>query len=135
MTKEARAFSADKVLTLPVGFGRVPVLYPEADLNALVGHEVVFLSRQSGRVRGAVTRIGAFGAHSRALFVRLACADLIRGDSGRPLYFDDGGTVFLVGRLVGGGALAGEPGFSEGIYLHPWEALTALGISESELFG
>jgi hypothetical protein len=120
MTKEAQ--SGVGPLTFPVGFGQAAVPYPAADLNALVGHEVVFLGKQSGRVRGSVTRVGAFDSHPRALFVRLGCAELSTGDSGGPLYFDDGALVFCVGTLVGGRALPGEPGFAEGIYLHPGEA-------------
>jgi hypothetical protein len=105
----------------------VPVLYPAADLSALVGHEVVFLSRQNGPVRGLVTRAGAFDSHPCALFVRLECAELSSGDSGGPLYFDDGAILFRVGTLVGARALAGEPGFSEGIYLGPRETRSAEG--------
>jgi hypothetical protein len=117
----------EHVLDLPLGFARTPRLLPEIDLDRLRGEELIFLGGQVGRRTGTLVSVGSENGHAKTLSVRLAVPRLITGDSGGPLYFDDGETLFLVATLVGGAP--SDPGFSDATFFHPGRALDVLNVA------
>lgn len=115
------------VMRTPLTFGRVPELLPHEDIGTLDGRELTFLGGQTGRSSAKLLHVGPSGTHPEVLFVRIEAPDIIPGDSGGPLYYDDGTTLFWVGTLVGG--RKAEPGFSEARFLHPRAGLAQLQLS------
>jgi len=121
--------SEDLISINPIGFGQAPSLFAEDQVTSLVQKRVVFLGAQIGRTSGTITAVKAVDQHSRAIIVRLACVETQLGDSGGPLYYEEGTQLWWVGTLVSGRSLPNQPGFSEGLFLHPGRALAALGIA------
>lgn len=116
----------DELLDVPLGFARMPRLFPESDVASLDGKKLTFLGGQIGEHTGELVRIESPPGGGTILVVKLAAPKLIPGDSGGPLYFDDSTTLFLVGTLVSGDASA--PGFSEARFFHPGRALARLDL-------
>ena len=111
----------------PVGYPLPPALYDEAQLGALVGKQVVFMGAQIGKTEGTVTAVGPAGPFSRAITANLDCAMTIPGDSGGPLYLEDGVNLFWIGNLSESRAGA-NASVCEALFLHPAAGLSALGI-------
>ena len=111
----------------PVGIPVLPVLWPENEITRLRDARVVFIGGQVGRVLGTVEEVAPRDGHPSVISVQLACSDLVPGDSGGPLYLEDGETLFWLGTLVSGGR-SSQNGFSVGRFLHPARALTELGV-------
>ena len=117
----------DLVLLAPLGFASVPELWPEADLDALEGESVFFVGGQIGRVPGLVVEVGKQDIYERAIRVRLACSDIREGNSGGPLYLERANSLQWLGTLAKGRQLGS--GFSEGLFVHPGQGLSALGLT------
>lgn len=115
------------VMLEPQGFPSPPELFPEHELTALKDKDVIFLGGQIGRVPGRVTAVGAQLNFASTVTVRLSCTDLREGNSGGPLYIERQDSLLWIGTLVAGRAL--QPGFSEGVFVHPGAGLAELGLS------
>jgi hypothetical protein len=117
----------DLVLLAPLGLASVPDLLPASELDALKDQSVFFVGGQIGRVPGVVVDVGKHDVYERAIQVRLACSDLREGNSGGPLYLEKANSLQWLGTLAKGSQLGS--GFSEGLFVHPGQGLSALGLT------
>lgn len=117
--------SVDQLLDMPLGFARIPKLLPVADVYSLADKDLVFVGGQTGKHSGTVIEAKQKGRLA-TLFVKLDPPELLLGDSGGPLYFDDGTTLFLAGTLVRAKQL--EPGETRATFFHPGAALEFLKV-------
>jgi hypothetical protein len=111
----------------PLGYPLPPQLFHEAQLDSLVGKSVIFLGGQIGKTTGRVQAVGAAGHFTRALVVNLDCPTTVPGDSGGPLYLEDGVNLHWLGTLSESRPLLGSA-LCECRFVHPAAALSEMGI-------
>jgi hypothetical protein len=111
----------------PVGYPLPPKLFDEAQLSTLIGKSVLFLGGQIGKTTGRVQAVGQAGHFTRALVVNLDCPTTVPGDSGGPLYLEDGIDLLWLGTLAESRPLPSST-VCECRFVHPAAALSEMGI-------